>query len=150
MVSYNSTLLLIEDDDNDVFLIKRAFKRTNPELPVIAINDGDAAIHYLAGTNEYGDRTQFPLPALILLDLKLPRRSGLEVLEWLRNQPGLRRIPVIALTSSQERADVDKAYEAGVNSYLVKPGTFDALAAMTRFIEGYWVKINQYPSVYIG
>ena len=144
----NNSLLLVEDDSNDVFLIKRAFKRANFKVPVSVVSDGDAAIGYLQGTEGYGDRTQHPVPSLILLDLKLPRRSGLEVLEWIRKQPGLRRIPVIVLTSSQEAADVDQAYEVGVNSYLVKPVTFDALADMAQSIERYWLSINQYPSLY--
>lgn len=143
----NNGLLLVEDDSNDVFLIKRAFKRANFTVPVSVVSDGDAAVGYLNGANDYSDRTQYPLPSLILLDLKLPRRSGLEVLEWLRKQPGLRRIPVIVLTSSQEGTDVDKAYEVGVNSYLVKPVTFDDLADMARSIENYWLNMNKYPSV---
>ena len=148
MVSFhNNSLLLVEDDSNDVFLIKRAFRRAKLTVPVSVVSDGDAAIGYLQGTKGYSDRTVHPMPSLILLDLKLPRRSGLEVLEWIRAQPGLRRIPVIVLTSSQERADVDKAYEVGVNSYLVKPVTFDDLSDMAQRIEHYWLNINQYPSV---
>ena len=146
--SPNNCLLLIEDDSNDIFLIKRAFQRANFTVPVNVVNDGDAAVGYLEGTAEYGDRATYPLPSLIVLDLKLPRRSGLEVLEWIRAQPGLRRIPVIALTSSQESADIDRAYEGGINSYLVKPVTFDDLSDMAQSIERYWLKINQYPSVY--
>jgi len=144
----SNSLLLVEDDANDVFLIKRAFKRANFKVPVSVVSDGDEAIGYLQGIDAYGDRAQHPIPSLIVLDLKLPRRSGLEVLEWLRAQPVLRRIPVIILTSSQESIDVDKAYEVGVNSYLVKPVTFNELSAMAQSIESYWLNINQYPSIY--
>ncbi|MGB3765817.1 MAG: response regulator [Phormidesmis sp.] len=144
----SNSLLLVEDDANDVFLIKRAFKRANFKVPVSVVSDGDEAIGYLQGIDAYGDRAQHPIPSLIMLDLKLPRRSGLEVLEWLRAQPVLRRIPVIILTSSQESIDVDKAYEVGVNSYLVKPVTFNELSAMAQSIESYWLNINQYPSIY--
>jgi len=144
----SNSLLLVEDDSNDVFLIKRAFKRANFKVPVSVVNDGDAAIGYLQGIDVYSDRTQHPIPSLIVLDLKLPRRSGLEVLEWLRAQPVLRRIPVIVLTSSKESADVNKAYEVGANSYLVKPVTFNELSAMAQSIESYWLSINQYPAIY--
>ena len=142
-----NNLLLIEDDSNDVLLIKRAFERIKLDVPVSVVRDGDSAIGYLQGVEEYSDRTQHPLPSLILLDVKLPRRSGLEVLEWLRAQPHLCRIPVIALTASQEEADVDKAYEAGINSYVVKPSTFNGLSTMAQSIKRYWIQFNQYPSV---
>ena len=141
-----NNLLLIEDDSNDVLLIQRAFERIRFNVPMSVVSDGDSAVGYLQGTEEYGDRLQHPLPSLILLDLKLPRRSGLEVLEWLRAQPHLRRIPVIALTASREEADVDKAYEAGINSYVVKPSTFDGLFEMAKSIERYWIQLNQYPT----
>src|SRR5581483_1794343 len=103
---------------------RRAFAKANVPNPLIIVGDGDAAIAYLAGVDGYADRTRFPLPALVLLDLKLPRRSGLEVLEWIRKQPGVRRIPVVVLTSSRQRPDVDCAYDLGANSYLVKPVEF--------------------------
>lgn len=142
-----NNLLLIEDDSNDVLLIRRAFERTRFNVPMSVVSDGDSAVGYLQGIAEYSDRLQHPLPSLILLDLKLPRRSGLEVLEWLRAQPHLCRIPVIALTASREEADVDKAYEAGINSYVVKPSTFDGLFEMAQSIERYWIRLNQYPSI---
>ncbi|MGB7084284.1 MAG: response regulator [Phormidesmis sp.] len=147
----NYGLLLVEDDSNDVFLIQRAFQRSSSNagltMPINTVADGDEAIQYLSGQGFYADRGQYPIPSLILLDLKLPRRSGLEVLGWLRAQPVLRRIPVVVLTSSQERVDVDRAYEIGVNSYLVKPVTFNALEEMISALHKYWLKVNQYPSV---
>ena len=142
-----NNLLLIEDDSNDVLLIQRAFERTRFNVPMSVVSDGDSAVGYLQGIEEYSDRLQHPLPSLILLDLKLPRRSGLEVLKWLRAQPHLCRIPVIALTASREEADVDKAYEAGINSYVVKPSTFDGLFEMAKSIERYWIRLNLYPSI---
>ncbi len=140
-----SGLLLVEDDPNDVFLIQRAFRRANLMMPMDVVGDGDEAVHYLTGQSQYSDRGKYPLPSLILLDLKLPRRSGLEVLAWLRSQPIIRRIPVVVLTSSQEYNDVDRAYEAGVNSYLVKPVTFNALERMISSLDSYWLKANHYP-----
>ncbi|MGB3293584.1 MAG: response regulator [Phormidesmis sp.] len=139
-------LLLVEDDSNDVLLIQRAFRRANINLPLTIVQDGDEAVDYLQGEGQYEDRIQYPMPTLILLDLKLPRRSGLEVLEWLRAQPILRRIPVVVLTSSRENADIDSAYEIGVNSYLVKPVTFAALETMIAALNEYWVEVNHYPS----
>lgn len=139
-------LLLVEDDTNDVLLIQRAFRRANVHLPITIVKDGDEAVNYLKGHGQYEDRIQYPIPTLILLDLKLPRRSGLEVLEWLRAQPVLRRIPVVVLTSSKENVDIDSAYEIGVNSYLVKPVTFASLEAMIAALNEYWVEVNHYPS----
>ncbi|MBE9080397.1 response regulator [Romeria aff. gracilis LEGE 07310] len=140
-------LLLVEDDGNDVLLIQRAFRQANLSIPLTMVEDGDEAIAYLTGQGQYADRATYPLPSLILLDLKLPRRSGLEVLEWLRGQTGLRRIPVVVLTASREHADVDRAYEIGANSYLVKPVSFDSLTATISALNQYWLQLNQYPSV---
>ena len=101
---------------------------------------------YLAGTGQFAERVRWPLPGLVLLDLKLPRRSGLEVLDWLRSQSGLRRIPVVVLTSSREVPDVDRAYDLGANSYLVKPGSPADLVAMVQALAGYWLHWNEAPT----
>jgi DNA-binding response OmpR family regulator len=111
------------------------------------IQDGDAAIDYLDGVNDYADRDRYPFPVLILLDLKLPRRSGLEVLGWLRQQPELKRLPVIILTSSQENTDVNRAYDLGANSYLVKPLGLNALVEVVTTINMYWLLLNESPKV---
>ncbi len=144
------TLLLVEDDPNDIFLIERAFRRANFNHRIRNVKDGDEAVIYLEGQSCYADRETNPLPALILLDLKLPRRSGLEVLEWLKQQPKLKRIPVVILTSSQENIDVDRAYDLGVNSYLIKPVAFNALQEMMQALNSYWLNYNQHPSVYVS
>lgn len=142
-----SGMLVVEDDANDILLLQRAFQRTNLSIPFNIVTDGDEAVDYLVGEGRYGDRQKYPYPSLILLDLKLPRRSGLEVLEWLKSQPLLRRIPVIVLTSSQENKDVDRAYEAGVSSYLVKPVTFSALEKVMTALNQYWIDTNYYSSI---
>ncbi|WP_442854738.1 response regulator [Fischerella sp. PCC 9605] len=142
------SILLVEDDPNDIFLIERAFRRSNFNHPILVVKDGDEAIMYLEGQGCYAQRENYPLPALILLDLKLPRRSGLEVLEWLKQQPLLKRIPVVILTSSRENVDVDRAYDIGVNSYLIKPVAFNALQEMMQVFNSYWLNFNQYSSVY--
>ncbi len=141
------SILLVEDDSNDIFFIQRAFQQVNAINPIHIVKDGEAAIDYLSGTGEYDNREQYPLPALVLLDLKLPRCSGTEVLEWLRQQPMLKRIPVVVLTSSRESLDVDQTYELGISSYLVKPVSFDALSRMIAALDAYWLKLNEYPSI---
>jgi CheY-like chemotaxis protein len=139
------SILLIEDDPNDVLLTRRAFARLNILNPLHVVEDGDHAVAYLEGGGDYADRSRFPLPVLILLDLKLPRRSGLEVLAWMRGQPGLKRLPVVVLTSSQESADINRAYDLGANSYLVKPVAFESLIEMARALNLYWLILNEKP-----
>jgi CheY-like chemotaxis protein len=145
MRSDGLTILLVEDNPTDVMLIRRAFDTAKLANPIQVVSDGDAAVDYLAGDGIYADRQQFPLPILILLDLKLPRRSGLEVLQWLRAQETVKRIPVVMLTSSQEHRDVNAAYDTGVNSYLVKPVDFDGLLEMLKTVNLYWLILNERP-----
>ena len=141
------TILLVEDDANDVLLIQRAFRNAKLRNPVQVVPHGEEAVAYLAGHGPYADRERYPVPALILLDLKLPRMSGLEVLAWLRQQRGLRRLPVVMLTSSRERVDINRAYDLGANSYLVKPVAFDALLDMVKTVDRYWMDLNEKPEV---
>ncbi|MBV6626124.1 MAG: response regulator [Rivularia sp. (in: Bacteria)] len=147
MALKESTILLVEDDSNDVLFIQRAMKRSQLNNPLQVVRDGDEAVAYLAGKEKYGNRNAYPLPSIILLDLKLPRRSGLEVLEWLRQQPVIKRIPVVILTSSKEHIDVNRAYDIGVNSYLLKPVNYSALNDMIETLNAFWVKLNCYPSI---
>jgi len=137
-------LLLVEDNDDDVFFMKRAIQAAEITNPVQVAPDGQEAIDYLSGVGKYGDREQFPLPALILLDLKMSRRSGLEVLEWLRAQPALRTLVVIILTTSRERSDIERAYQLGANSFLLKPSNTTALTGMMMALKHYWLTYNQY------
>jgi CheY-like chemotaxis protein len=141
------TILLVEDDPNDVLLIERAFRRANLANPLRVVGDGEAALAYLSGELPYADRDRYPMPLMILLDLKLPRKSGLEVLAWLRQQPGLKRLPVVVLTSSREASDINRAYDLGANSYLVKPVDFDALLDMVKNLNLYWLLLNEKPEV---
>lgn len=141
------TILVAEDDPDDAFMLRRAFTTANIANPVVFVSDGDEAIAYLAGTGRYADRDLHPLPVVILLDLKMPRRSGFEVLEWLRAQPRVGRLPVVVLTSSRESRDVTRAYELGANSYLVKPSSPDDLIATVRGLGLYWLVLNQPPEV---
>jgi CheY-like chemotaxis protein len=149
MTPANTLVLLVEDNATDVVLIKRAFDQAKMANPIHVISDGDTAVAYLNGDGVYADRTTHPLPILILLDLKLPRRSGLEVLEWLKTQPdSLRRIPVVMLTSSEQPSDVDAAYDNGVNSYLVKPVEYDSLFKMLKAVNLYWMMLNERPRLH--
>ena len=138
-------ILLVEDDYNDVLLIRRAFRQAKVEPPMSIVNDGDEAVAYLSRQGKYADRQQYPFPLLILLDLKLPRRSGLEVLAWIRQQPELKRLLVVVLTSSQENSDLAQAYDLGANSYLVKPVNFKDFVSLIELIDAYWFKLNQKP-----
>ena len=141
-----ATILHVEDDPNDVLLIARAFRKAEVSAQLQVVNDGEKALHYLSGCNSFSQREQFPLPALVLLDLKLPRKSGIEVLEWIRAQNGLKRIPVVMLTSSKQPVDINRAYDLGVNGYLVKPVNFDGLVEMVKTIDSFWLRINEQPS----
>jgi len=141
------TILLVEDDPNDVLLIQRAFRKSDVANPIQVVGDGEEAIAYLSGRGPYADRERYPLPVLLLLDLKLPRKSGFEVLEWLRQQPGLKRLPVAVLTSSAETPDINRAYDLGANSYLVKPVRFEGLLRMVQTLNLYWLIINEKPDL---
>ena len=148
MRNSDASILLVEDDANDAALIERAFRKSNIANPIQVVSDGDAAVEYLRGDGEYADRKRFPRPVLVLLDLKLPRRSGLEVLEWIRDQEGLKRLPVVVLTSSRQRSDIDAAYDLGANSYLVKPIAFADLQATIQAVGTFWLRHSEAPAVW--
>jgi CheY-like chemotaxis protein len=140
-------ILLVEDDPNDVLLVQRAFRKCNIVNHFNVVGEGEQAVSYLAGQGSYSNRLQFPLPGLMLLDLKLPRKSGLEVPDWVRQQPGLKRLPVVILTSSKQSFDINRAYDLGANSYLVKPVGFADLQQMVSTLNLYWVRLNENPEV---
>ena len=140
-------ILLVEDEENDVMLLQRAFRRSGMVNPLQVVRHGDDAVAYLEGSGEYADRVKYPLPVLVLLDLKLPRRTGLEVLEWVKGQTGVKKIPIIVLTSSKNDDDVNRAYELGANSYVVKPVSFETLLELVKSLELYWLVLNERPSV---
>ena len=129
-----ATILLAEDDQNDVFFMQRAFSQARLLNPLKVVRDGEETIHYLQGEGVYADRVQYPFPVLLLLDLRMPRRNGFEVLEWLRQQPGLKRLTVVVLTSSKEGPDINRSYDLGANSYLIKPPDADTLREAFRCV----------------
>ena len=141
------TVLLVEDSHADVLLVRRAFAKAQLAARLETVADGDAAVAYLGGAAPYDSRDAYPLPDLVLLDLKLPRRSGFEVLEWIRREPRIRRLPVVILTSSRHDTDVMRAYDLGANSYLVKPVDFEPLVEVVKAVGLYWLLVNQRPSL---
>lgn len=123
-------ILYAEDSEDDVLLLQRAFAKTGLDANIVAVAHGLDAIDYLSGAGRYSDREKYPLPNLILLDIKMPRLDGLEVLKWIRRQEWLRAIPVMMLTSSSQPSDVATAYASKADCYLVKPVEVDALRAL--------------------
>jgi CheY-like chemotaxis protein len=140
----NQALLLVEDNEDDVFLMRRALKQAEIQNPLYVVENGEQAMDYLAGNGEFNDRELYPFPALVFLDLKLPFKSGLEVLAWIRQEAELVELVVVILTSSDEPADIDKAYKLGANSYLVKPATLGQLRDVAKSFKWYWLKYNQF------
>jgi CheY-like chemotaxis protein len=136
-------VLLVEDDPDHVLLIQRAFAKAKLVNPLRIVRDGEEAIAYLSGNDPYSDRLRHPLPSLILLDLKLPKKSGLDVLAWLRSDPRLKLTPVVVLSTSFQSLDIERAYALGVNSYLVKPVSFGDLVEMVKTIGMFWLILNR-------
>lgn len=147
MSNGDGTILLVEDDPNDVFFLQYAFETVAITNPLQVVTDGQQAIDYLAGTDQYADRRKFPLPILVLLDLKLPVKMGLEVLRWIQGQAHLANLLVIILTSSSDSSDVERAYALGARSYLVKPVSLEKRVEMAKVIKNYWLELNRLPTV---
>ncbi len=142
---YQPTILLVEDDPTDVFNIQRAFRKADLASGMEVVTDGEQAIHYLSAQSCYEDRDRYPVPALVLLDLKLPRYSGFDVLSWLRNESDFRYLPVVVLTSSDQTADIERAYALGANSYLTKPPSPGTLLEMMQAMGMFWLLFNRSP-----
>ena len=140
-------ILLVEDNPDDEELTRRALKDANIANELIVVGSGIEALDYLFGTGAYADRDLSRLPQLILLDLKLPYLSGLQVLERLRTDPRTKLIPVVILTSSTEEEDVLASYQLGANSYVRKPVDFDEFTEAIRHVGLYWLLINEPPPI---
>jgi CheY-like chemotaxis protein len=138
-------MLVAEDRDEDIDILKLACRKAGVSLPLYFVRNGEEALEYLKGEGQFSDRQKYPLPTLLLLDLNMPRLNGFEVLQWLRLQPGLRRLVVIIFTSSELPEDVNRAFELGANSYLVKPVDLRKLEETARHLDAYWVKLNLCP-----
>jgi len=139
-----SAILLVEDNEDDAFLMKRALKAAGVANPLVVAEDGQEAIDYLSGIGKFSDRMAYPIPALMFLDLKLPIRKGLEVLAWIREQPEFRRLIVLVLTSSNEPSDLSESYRLGANSYIVKPSTSVQLLEFAKAFKEYWLGFNRF------
>jgi len=138
------TILLVEDEESDAFLMQRAASRAGIVNPIRVATDGRAAIDYLNGAGQFANRKEFPLPCLVLLDLKLPYVMGLDVLKWIRRQHEVGVI-VLMLSSSAAEADIAAAYLLGANGFLVKPSESDKLVDMVKAIKDYWLTHNSPP-----
>jgi len=133
------TVLHIDDDPNDIELLRAAASRAKAHFNLQNVEDGEKAIAYLTGAGMYADRHSFPLPALILLDIKMPRATGLEMLKWIRQNPEFVHLPVVVLSGSELHEDIRQAYAIGANSYLIKPLGFEALVDLVRDVKAVWL-----------
>ncbi len=147
MPKQHANILLVEDNPNDVKLTLHAFKTANLGNSVHVARDGVEALDFLFCTGPHADRNMQEMPRLILLDLKLPRLDGHEVLKRIKGDPRTRGIPVVVLTSSSEERDVMKTYEVGANSYIIKPVDFEQFTESVRDIGNYWLEINHAPAI---
>ncbi len=141
------TVLLVEDETTDATLLMRGFKKIGVLNPVIHLRSGDDALGYLSGTGRYSDRVKYPLPVLVLLDLKLPGTTGLQLLQWMRTRRDIKRIPVVVLTMDDAASTINAAYDLGANSFLVKPGNTAEIERTVKAIQAYWIELNEPPGL---
>jgi len=138
-------ILVAEDDENDVMFLRRAFAKAEITNPLHIAPDGQAAIDYLAGNGPYADRDAHPMPGLIMLDLKMPRKNGMDVLLWLRGEQRNWTVPVIMFSSSVHPAEIRAAYEGGANAFVSKPSGSPERTELATLIKGFWLGFNQLP-----
>jgi len=143
----NTVPILVADDDaQDTMLVQLAVERAALGLRLASVKDGEEAIDYLLGRAHFSDRKTHPFPKMLLLDLKMPRLGGFDVLEFVRSQPGLRQLPIVIFSSSDDPKDIQRAYDSGANSYLCKPHSNNDLSALLKALEDYWCKFNHFPN----
>jgi CheY-like chemotaxis protein len=140
-----SVILLAEDEEDYVLLLQQAFSQANIQNPFYIVSTGQELVSYLKGEGKYVNRDEFPLPDLLLMDIKLAGFTGLEILGWLRSQPGLAGLRVLVLTSSDHLRDINDAYRLGANSFLLKPYDFSDLVHLAKMIKEYWLRISKCP-----
>ncbi len=145
MEPHPGPILVVEDDPVDREMIGLAFQRASVERPVVTVSDGQEAMEYLTGQGPSKKRRPGELPAVVVLDLDLPRMDGFEFMQKMKAQPELARIPVVVLTTSQTDQDLSRSYTVGANSYITKPGDFEQLVEIARAIETYWCRLNRVP-----
>lgn len=135
-------ILLAEDREDDIILIRRAFEKAGCDCRLVVVRDGDEAVRYLSGSDKFAARDLYPFPTLLLLDLKLPMMDGFEVLRWIRDQPELKDLPVIVLTLSNRIRDVNEAYALGAYSFLIKTTDFQDTVAFAQSLSSYWFNLK--------
>ena len=138
------TILLVDDSENDLALMRIAFKKAGFNSPLQEVHNGEEAIAYLKGDGPYSDRDKFPLLTVMLLDLNMPMKNGFDVLTWVRSQPALKRLSIIVLSASMRIEDVERTYDLGAHSFLVKPTDLNELVNMLRVLRD-WLQINHFP-----
>jgi CheY-like chemotaxis protein len=136
-------VLVVDDSENDLLLMRRAFKKAEFDVPFRTVTGGDGAISYLCGDGEFSDREKFPLPTILLLDLNMPGTSGFDVLRWVRGRHQFRRICVIILSASMRKEDVEKSFDLGANSFLVKPADLGDLIGLMKHLRD-WIHVDQF------
>jgi CheY-like chemotaxis protein len=137
------SVLVAEDNENDVLILRHVFSKISTDVFLAFVNDGEEAIKYLRGENGFSDRSKHPFPDVLLLDLKMPRLDGFDVLAWLRNHPPLHRLRVIVFTSSGHNLDVERAYDLGASSYFRKPTALNDMKSIVDCLRG-WLQLNQF------
>lgn len=143
---YNHCLALYAEDDPDhAELMRRAFHRAGLEHELRIVPNANEAIHYLTGEGQYSDRERFPIPLMLLTDLKMPGKSGFQLIRWVRDHIEFKRIPVIVLTSSRHDPDIQRAYALGANSFLIKPPTVQKLTALIDNLNSFWLHLDELP-----
>jgi len=143
-------ILYVEDDESDLAVLRHAFRLANIELPLCYVPDGQEAVEYLTGQGSYDDRTRFPLPSLLLVDVKMPRMGGLELLQWVRARPEFASLVVIMFSSSDHESDVRRAWQLGANSYVVKPHGLKASIKLAHALENWWFHQNEFTAPNFG
>lgn len=146
-MSEQALFLIVEDNEDHVLLIRRAFSKSKVLNPIQVVRTGEEAIEYLEGVGRFRNRAEFPLPAVVLLDLKLPGMDGFDILRRVRARPELRSLRIVVLTSSSEIRDVNLAYQLGANSFLVKPVDFEDFLRVAQALQGYWLWTDKAPEV---
>jgi len=140
-------ILLAEDREDDILLIRKAFEKGNLLNPLQVVKNGEEVVSYLRGEGKFSNRAEYPLPALLIVDLKMPLMDGFEVIQWVRQQPSLAALRIVVLTSSDHVRDVNSAYRLGANSFLVKPDEFQNYVETCKALKQYWLNMDQTPEI---
>jgi CheY-like chemotaxis protein len=144
-MSEQALFLLVDDNEDDILLVRRAFVKAKVLNPLQVVRSGEDAIAYLGGEGKFANRAEFPLPALVLLDLKMPGLDGFDVLRWIREEASLRTLRVVVLTASDDMRDVNVAYKMGANSFLIKPADLERFVEISLALNGYWLWHDKAP-----